>query len=89
MHLPAPPRVQNGICMSALHHVAFDSYLIGVDPDYRIHVSALLLDHQDGELLAGLNALDGELLRRPNDREDWPDRAFLERRFARYRETFR
>ena len=84
-----PPSVRNGICMSALHHVAFDSHLIGVDPNFRIHVSSPLRDQQDGELLAGLKALDGELLRRPNDREDWPDRAFLERRFTHFRESFR
>ena len=30
-----PPWVQNGICMSALHHVAFDSHLISVDPDFK------------------------------------------------------
>lgn len=29
----------NGICMSTLHHAAFDRYLIGVDPDLRIHVA--------------------------------------------------
>ena len=84
-----PPSVRNGICMSALHHVAFDSHLIGVDPNFRIHVSSPLREQQDGELLAGLKALDGELLRRPNDREDWPDRAFLERRFTHFRESFR
>ena len=83
-----PPLVQNGICMSALHHVAFDAHLIGVDPDFRIHVSSPLREHQDGKLLAGLKALDGGLLGLPGDREDWPDRAFLERRFARFREAF-
>ena len=36
------PSVQNGICMSALHHVAFDSHLIGVDPDYCVHVASPL-----------------------------------------------
>ena len=82
-----PPSVRNGICMSALHHVAFDSHMIGVDPDFQVHVSAPLLEEQDGELLAALKDLDGARLRLPQDREDWPDRAFLERRFARYRQA--
>lgn len=82
-----PPSVRNGICMSALHHVAFDSHLIGVDPDYRVHVSSQLRGKRDGELLEGLKGLDGARLRLPEDRGDWPMRDYLERRFARYRET--
>lgn len=80
-----PPSVRNGICMSALHHVAFDSHMLGVDPDFRVHVSAPLLDKQDGELLAVLKGLDGTRLRLPRDRGDWPDPAFLERRFSDFR----
>ena len=81
-----PPSVQNGICMSALHHVAFDSQLIGVDPDYRVHVAAPLREQQDGDLLATIKGIDGTWLRLPRAREDWPDRAFLERRFEHFRE---
>ena len=84
-----PPVVQNGICMSTLHHVAFDSHLIGVDPDYRIHVASPLREQQDGDLLAGLKGLDGARLRLPREREDWPKRAYLERRFMRFQEGFR
>lgn len=80
-----PPSVRNGICMSALHHVAFDSHLISVDPDYRVHVSSRLQEEQDGELLAGLKELDGTSLRLPTDRDDWPRREFLERRFNQFR----
>ena len=82
-----PPSVRNGICMSALHHVAFDSHMIGVDPDFRVHVSAPLLEARDGELLTILKDLDGTPLRLPRDREDWPDRAFLESRFAHFRQA--
>ena len=81
-----PPVVQNGICMSTLHHVAFDSHLIGVDPDFRIHVSSPLREQQDGDLLAALKDLDGTLLRLPREPDDWPERAFLEQRFLRFRE---
>ena len=81
-----PPSVQNGICMSALHHVAFDSQLIGVDPDYRVHVAAPLREQQDGDLLATIKGIDGTWLRLPRAREDWPDRGFLERRFEHFRE---
>ena len=80
-----PPSVQNGICMSALHHVAFDSHLIGVDPDCRVHVSSRLHEQEDGDLLAALKDLDGTSLQLPSEQEDWPDRIFLERRFVHFR----
>ena len=82
-----PPSVRNGICMSALHHVAFDSHMIGVDPDFRVHVSAPLLEARDGELLTILKDLDGTPLRLPREREDWPDRDYLERRFEHFRQA--
>ena len=80
-----PPSVRNGICMPALHHVAFDSHLVGVDSDFGVHVSLRLQEEHDGELLAALKGLDGTRLRLPADRDDWPRREFLERRFNRFR----
>ena len=82
-----PPWVQNGICMSALHHPAFDSYLIGVDPDFQVHVSSQLHDQEDGDLLAAIKDLNGTQLRLPREQEDWPDREFLEHRFVRFRNS--
>ena len=37
------PVVQNGIPLSKIHHAAFDAHLIGIDPDYRVHVAERLL----------------------------------------------
>ena len=79
--------VRNGLCMSALHHVAFDLHLIGVDPDFGVHVSSPLREQQDGELLEELKGLDGTKLRLPANPDEWPQRNFLERRFARFRAT--
>jgi putative restriction endonuclease len=31
--------VPNGLPLSKIHHAAFDAHLIGIDPDYRLHVS--------------------------------------------------
>ena len=81
-----PASVQNGICMSTLHHVAFDSHLIGVDPGHRIHVSTRLREDTDGELLASLKELDGARIRLPDDPRDRPDRAHLEFRFRQFLE---
>ena len=45
------PIVSNGLPLTKLHHAAFDAHLIGIDPDYRIHVSDRLLEIHDGPLL--------------------------------------
>jgi putative restriction endonuclease len=31
--------IPNGLALSKLHHAAFGSHLIGIDADFRIHVS--------------------------------------------------
>ncbi len=82
-----PPSIQNGICMSALHHLAFDRHLIGIDPDFRVQVSSQLHDQEDGDLLAAIKDLDGTQLRLPREREDWPSRDFLEYRFVSFRNS--
>ena len=79
-----PASISNGICMSALHHAAFDAYLIGVDPELRIHVSPSVIDADDGPLLANLQGLDGTSLRVPQEPLARPDPAFLKWRFARF-----
>lgn len=79
-----PAAVRNGICMSTLHHNAFDADLLGVDPDFRIHVSPKLRDQDDGDLLVSLKGLDGSKLRLPAERADHPARDLLEQRFARF-----
>ncbi len=44
--------------MTKIHHAAFDANLIGIDPDYRIHISESLLTLHDGPMLEqGLKAL--------------------------------
>ncbi len=80
-----PASASNGICMSTLHHAAFDSYLIGVDPDLKIHVSRSIFDADDGPLLASLQGLDGATLRVPQTREARPNPGFLEWRFDKFK----
>lgn len=77
--------VQNGICMSTLHHGAFDSHLIGIAPDTRIHIAPSLRDRADGPVLAALKGLERKRLRLPRLPEDQPDPALLEERFAAFR----
>jgi putative restriction endonuclease len=51
--------VTNGIPLSKIHHAAFDAHLIGIDPDYRLHVSPQLLDQNDEPMLEGLKKCRG------------------------------
>jgi predicted restriction endonuclease len=54
--------VPNGIPLSKIHHAAFDAHLIGIDPDYRLHVSERLLGQNDGPMLNALKGLNGETI---------------------------
>ena len=79
-----PASVTNGICMSTLHHAAFDSNLIGIDPDCRVHVARQVRQGCDGPLLNSLKGLEGSDLRLPIDPSAHPDRRFLEQRFSQF-----
>jgi putative restriction endonuclease len=53
------PVVPNGIPLSKIHQAAFDAHLIGIDADYRLHVSERLLGQNDGPMLDALKRLNG------------------------------
>jgi putative restriction endonuclease len=79
------PVVPNGIPLSKIHHAAFDAHLIGIDPDYRLHVSDRLLGQHDGPLLEALKRLNGGTIHLPNRTKDRPDRDRLALRFERFK----
>jgi len=79
------PIVTNGIPLSKLHHAAFDAHLIGIDPDYRLHVSDRLLIRHDGPMLEALKGLSGAMLHLPDRQKDRPDRDRLAMRFAQFK----
>ena len=76
--------VPNGICMSTLHHTAFDAHLIGVDPDLHIHVARNVFAGRDGPLLESLKNLEDREMRVPAETSLQPKREYLERRFAQF-----
>ncbi|MGC8519178.1 MAG: HNH endonuclease, partial [Steroidobacteraceae bacterium] len=78
------PVIPNGIPLSKIHHAAFDAHLIGIDPDYRLHVASRLLDQRDGPLLESLKALDGRSLHLPRRERDYPDRNRLSIRYGEF-----
>lgn len=79
------PVVPNGIPLSKIHHVAFDTHLIGIDPDYRVHISERLLAREDGVFLEALKGLNGKTLRMPHRQIDQPDRERLALRFEQFK----
>jgi putative restriction endonuclease len=78
------PAVPNGIPLSKIHHAAFDAHLIGIDSDYRLHVSERLLNQNDGPMLEALKRLNGGTIHLPNRLKDRPDRDRLALRFERF-----
>jgi putative restriction endonuclease len=79
------PVVPNGIPLSKIHHAAFDAHLIGIDADYRLHVSERLLSQNDGPMLEALKLLNGGTIHLPGRLKDRPDRDRLARRFERFK----
>jgi putative restriction endonuclease len=79
------PVVQNGIPLSKIHHPAFDAHLIGIDADYRLHVSDRLLGQNDGPMLEALKGLKGGTIHLPGRIKDRPDQDRLAQRFERFK----
>ena len=79
------PIISNGIPLSKIHHAAFDAHLIGIDPDYRLHVSDRLLVRNDGQMLEALKRLNGGTIHLPRRAQDSPDRDRLALRFERFK----
>jgi putative restriction endonuclease len=79
------PVIQNGLPLSKTHHAAFDAHLIGIDPDYRVHVSDRLMSLKDGPVLEAMKGLHGQALRPPRRERDRPDRERLAERFEKFR----
>ena len=79
------PIVPNGLPLSKIHHAAFDANLIGIDADFRVHVSGALLSMNDGPMFEyGLKALHGRTIRLPKRPIDYPDRDRLAQRFEAF-----
>jgi putative restriction endonuclease len=79
------PVIPNGIPLSKIHHAAFDAHLIGIDPDFRLHVSERLLSQNDGPMLDALKRLNGGTIHLPTRAKDHPDRHRLAIRFERFK----
>lgn len=79
------PEVPNGLALCKIHHTAYDVNILGVDPDYRVHVREDVLNEHDGPMLTwGLQKMDKVELWVPSNEAQRPNRDFLAERFERF-----
>ena len=79
------PTVNNGLALCKLHHAAFDSFMLGVTPDYIIQVRNDILEEEDGPVLQhGLKGLNHSKLILPASKTKWPSQDALAWRYERF-----
>ena len=65
--------VVNGLALCAIHHLAYDRNLVGIDPDGVVHLHGRLLDEIDGPMLKnGLQHFHGAQILQPARRRTGP-----------------
>lgn len=78
------PVISNGLSLCSIHHRAFDQNLVGISPDYTVHVSHRLLEDEDGPMLELLKAFHARTIELPRRRAWQPDRERLAERFEHF-----
>jgi putative restriction endonuclease len=78
--------VVNGIAMCAIHHLAYDRNVMGIDPGGGVHIADRLLREIDGPMLrTGLQGFHGAQILRPRRLAEHPDPGRLEVRYEAFR----
>lgn len=74
--------VTNGLSLCKIHHAAYDANILGIDPNYVVHISEEILVEVDGPMLQhGLKEMHGRNLWVPKSDRSKPDKTRLEQRF--------
>jgi putative restriction endonuclease len=77
--------VVNGISLCAIHHLAYDRNLLGIDPGGVVHIARRLLDEIDGPMLrSGLQEFHGAAILQPRRPDEQPDPERLELRYEQF-----
>jgi len=80
------PTVDNGLALCKLHHAAFDSFIIGITPDYKVEIRRDVLEEIDGPMLQhGLKGMHQSTLILPKQKKDYPNKDFLDIRYQRFK----
>jgi putative restriction endonuclease len=82
-------KISNGMSLCKIHHGAYDADIIGISPDYTIHVRDSVLATFDGPTLQhSIKEMDGEALRQiPKETTSKPDRELLAERFEKFQKA--
>ena len=79
------PIVTNGLTLCKIHHASYDSNMLGISPDYTVHINRELLEEVDGPMLKhGIQEMDKRPLSLPGRRADRPDRDRLSARYESF-----
>jgi putative restriction endonuclease len=76
--------IPNGLSLCSIHHRAYDENLVGITPDYEVHVASRLLEDEDGPMLDLLKAFEGAPIELPKRKAWHPDRERLAARFEAF-----
>ncbi len=77
--------VTNGLALCKIHHAAFDNRILGISPDFVVHIDGDVLKEIDGPMLKhGIQEMDGVRLTLPRKQADWPSREALADRFDQF-----
>ena len=80
------PEIPNGLALCKIHHAAYDANILGVSPDYLVHIRSDILAERDGPMLKwGLQEMDKQPLQVPRIPLQQPNREFLAERFEIFR----
>ncbi|MBB0995385.1 restriction endonuclease [Dietzia sp. SLG510A3-3B2-2] len=80
------PVVTNGLTLCKIHHSAYDENILGISPDYVVHINEEVLAEVDGPMLNyGLQKMDQRELWIPRRGQEQPDRERLSARFDAFK----
>jgi putative restriction endonuclease len=80
--------VSNGLSLCKIHHAAYDDGMLGISPDYQVHIAApLLLENGGPMLLHGIQEMNGRTIVVPKKRNERPDPDRLAERFRLFRDA--
>lgn len=81
--------ITNGLALCMIHHGAFDAQILGISPDYKVHISESVLKTFDGPTLQyALKEMHGESLRQiPSHHTQHPSRDLLAERFEIFKKA--
>ena len=78
--------INNGLSLCKFHHAAFDRFILGVTPEYKVHIREDILNEIDGPMLQhGLKELHNNKIILPTSKHNYPGKEFLDWRYEKFK----